>query len=569
MGVGCTREEERLAAAAGKLSGGAEPVFQANEDVQSAGVLLALPSLLANGLLNLGEAGFGWTKHGYYRMQSIFLLLAFMALLRIKSIEGLRFYDPGEMGKLLGLDRAPEVRTLRQKIELLTRTGDPKAWNAGLAKNWMGSEPHLAGALYVDGHVRLYYGKQTKLPKRFVSRQRLCLQGMTDYWVNDALGQPFFVVYKEVNAGLLQALRSEIIPQALKIVPQPDEEALAADPDLHRFELIFDREGYSPEFFQQMWENRIACTTYRKYQYELWPQEEFEDHEVQFPDGEIVSMRLAEKKEVRLGIKKVKVREIRRLLPSGHQTAIVTTKGKGSLTHIAGHMFARWAQENFFKYMMEHFGIDRLAGYKTEPVDETIRVKNPVYRSLENRIRSKAAQLTRFKSKFAALILEGDINTHTIQRFMLQNACLKDQIDQVEQELALLKQTKKKTPKQLAFKDLPQSAQFKTLASSKKYFIDTIKMVAYRAETAMANLLKPHLDKPDMARRLVRQILSTDADLLPDPQQGILTVRLHNLANPLHHRYALKLCEFLNQTETLFPGTDLRLRYDLVSNQIP
>ncbi|MCP5015664.1 MAG: hypothetical protein GY938_10375 [Ketobacter sp.] len=349
-------------------------MFKAGEDVQSAGVLFALPALLSNGLLDFGRAGFKWSKHGYYQMHSIFLLLAFMALLRIRSMEGLRYCDAGEMGKVLGLDRAPEVRTLRQKIDHLSNTGDPKAWNGELAKNGMKDAPDLAGELYIDGHVRLYHGKQTKLPKRFVSRQKLCLRGMTDYWVNDALGQPFFVVSKEANVGLIKTLKSEIIPQLLEIVPQIEEESLAADSDLHRFELIFDREGYSMELFEEMWEKRIACTTYRKFKYADWPEEAFQEYEVKLPNGESVKMRLAEKRDVPLTTKKIKVREVRRLLPSGHQVSIVTMKKKDLLTDIASHMFARWSQENFFKYMMEHYGIDRLIAYELEPVDETVSI---------------------------------------------------------------------------------------------------------------------------------------------------------------------------------------------------
>jgi prepilin-type processing-associated H-X9-DG protein len=126
----------------------------------------------------------------------ILLVLAFMALGRIKRPEHLRQTPPGELGKVIGLDRVPEVRTLREKITLLAKRGDPAAWMRELAKNWMENDPEEAGYLYLDGHVRVYHGDQAKLPRRYVSRERLCLRGTTDYWVNDALGRPFFVVSK-------------------------------------------------------------------------------------------------------------------------------------------------------------------------------------------------------------------------------------------------------------------------------------------------------------------------------------------------------------------------------------
>ena len=54
------------------------------------------------------------------------MLMAFMALARLKSVESLRYCAPGEWGKLLGLDQVPEVRTLRNKIRLLSNEDQPE-----------------------------------------------------------------------------------------------------------------------------------------------------------------------------------------------------------------------------------------------------------------------------------------------------------------------------------------------------------------------------------------------------------------------------------------------------------
>src|SRR5271157_5371851 len=107
---------------------------------------------------------------------------------------------------------------------------------------------------------------EANVPERYVSRQRLCLRGTTDYWVNDALGQPFFAVERPIDHGLLEALRSDIVPRLLKDVPgQPTAAELKADRYRARFVILFDREGYSPEFFKEMWQtHRIACITYHK-----------------------------------------------------------------------------------------------------------------------------------------------------------------------------------------------------------------------------------------------------------------------------------------------------------------
>ncbi len=490
-----------------------------------------------------------------------------MALLRIKSLEGVRYCDPGELGRLVGLDRIPEVKTLRQKIFHLSENGTPEKWSKTLAKYWMEENSDLAGTLYVDGHVRVYHGKQTKLPKQYVSREKLCLRGVTDYWINDALGQPFFVVSKTVNQGILQVLRETIVPQLLEDVPfQPPEKALEDNAMLFRFGIVFDREGYSPDFFKEMWKQRIVCYTYRKYVRQEWLEDEFETKEVVFPNGEVSEMKLAER-GVYYQKQKIWFREIRKLTDTGHQTALITTDYLNDLSQISGKMFSRWSQENFFKYMMQHYGIDRLIDYRVENLDDTIKLINPVYRELDSRIRSTNGKLARLRAKYGALILNDEIEEKKIQEYMQKKSDLKDSTQYLEQELYTLKAERKKTDKHISFSDLPEAEKFKALKRNGKQFLDTVKMIAYRSETAMANILKDHMNKKDEARTLVQQILKTDADIEPDESRGILKITLHNMANPRSNSYVEKLCETINSSETIFPGTNLRMVYNSVSNQ--
>ena len=200
MGTGCTHVMQRVAASVGIL----EEVpthFEKSCDVPNAGVLCALPALLTNGLLQHTSQYFSLPK-GYYSLVQIFLLLAFMALSRVINVAQLRFDSPGEWGNILGLDRIPEVKTLRQKIKHLSETGQVSEWGGDLSRQWMESDPESAGTLYVDGNVRVYNGSKTKLPRRYVARQKLCLRGMTDYWVNDQQSRPFFVISTAFTSGL-------------------------------------------------------------------------------------------------------------------------------------------------------------------------------------------------------------------------------------------------------------------------------------------------------------------------------------------------------------------------------
>ena len=113
-----------------------------------------------------------------------------------------------------------------------------------------------------------------------------------------------------------------------------------------------------------MWrEHRIGCITYHKHPGDPWPEEWFVEHEVAMPRGETVNMRLCERESLVGSSKKVWMREVRKLTASGHQTSIISTARDLDLTQLSGRMFSRWCQENFFRYMMRHFDIDRIVEY--------------------------------------------------------------------------------------------------------------------------------------------------------------------------------------------------------------
>lgn len=567
MGIACTRPCERVMAALGLLPGGATTQFQPCRDVSYGGVLCALPALAENGLFS--HLGTLPTLSGYYMKLHVILLLAYMALCRIKAVERLQYETPGELGKLMGLDRIPEVRCLRKKLSQLSQDEAPQQWAAVLSQDWMKQNVELAGTLYVDGHVRLYHGHKTKLPRRYVTRQRLCLRGTTDYWVNDALGQPFFSVERPVDHGLLEALRSDVVPRLLQEVPgQPTAEQLQADPYLSRFVIIFDREGYSPAFFREMWQqHRIACITYHKYPKEDWPESWFREAQVTMPGGEIVTMKLAEMGSWIGGRHDgLWVREVRKLTTSGHQTSLVSTAYALLDLQTAGRLFSRWCQENFFRYMMEQFAIDALSEYRTEAIPGTNRpVVNPTWRELDRQSRSLKSKLTQRQARFAALTLHPQAEQSEIEKWERQKADLREQIEQLENELTVLKDKIGSTPKHLAWDNLAEDQKFERLAPSRKRLTDTVKLVAYRAETALAMIVREELSHTDEARCLIRDLFRSDADIHPDEAAGVLEVRLHTLANPRSNRATQHLLDHLNAAESTYPGTRLRLTYTMAA----
>jgi hypothetical protein len=253
------------------------------------------------------------------------------------------------------------------------------------------------------------------------------------------------------------------------------------------------------------------------------------------------------------------VRELRKRTERGHQASILCTDYRAEAAPLAAAMFARWSQENFFKYAREHYSLDRLADYRTEVISEPLRVVNPDYRHLDGQVRSVTGTLSRRLANFACMTLDEPIEPEHVEPFVRRKAALQEDIEALQGELDTLKAKRKQTPHHITVDELPEEARFLQLSTQSKQLIDTIKMIAYRAETAMANSLREYLERPDEARRLLAALYTTEADLLPDREAGILTVRLHHSANAATDRVVEKLCDELNATDTVFPRTNLRL----------
>jgi len=526
------------------------------------------------------------------------MTLSFSILLRIKSIEKISDEPPGELGKLIGLDRIPEIKTLREKIALLSENNQAERWMKELSKQWMEMYSELAGVLYIDGHQNVYYGKTNKLPRHYISRLRLAMRATADYWVCDKFGQPFFSINKSINSCIIEVIKESIIPSLEKDVPnQPDEVALSSDPFLHKFMIVYDREGYSPDFIIDMWEKRIACCTYNKYAKDIWPESEFQEYEMENQYGEKTKVMLAERgillegketedllepqtiiqiEETPEGIsakrktkrtkkkRQIWVREIRKLRDDGNQTSIITSNFKLSLVLIGIYMFARWCQENFFKQMIHYFGLDMIISYFLTDISDDEMMVNPAYRKIEKLINALNAKLKHRESKFGALHYEKEINETDYSIYQNKKMQLQEEISIYRRQLEELKDERKNIPKKIRYGDLPNEEKFKGVHNQRKQLIDTLKLIAVRSEIALASIIKKHMSKPKEARALMEQFYKSNADIEVDKHNKILKIKIHH--QPTKHEDIIlsELCQYLNETETIYPGTELKMEYSLL-----
>ena len=545
-GVATRRKEERALAATGLLME-ARPQFEFAESVARAGVLVALPALLGQGLLDVGEAVYGSLKNGYYGLSSMLLTFAMMALLRIKSIEGLTGHAPGEFGLVLGLDRAPEMKTARRKLAELAGHEKAFSFSRAFTERWAEEDPGVLGYLYIDGHVRPYHGRKHKLPETLVQRRRLCMPATTDYWVNDANAEPLMFVTAPANDGLLEMMGKKILPEIRKLV--------GGD---RRVTLIFDREGWSPKTFKRWEQDGFDVLTYRKGRYTDWDQCDFREVPVEVC-GQKVSYLLAERM-VTLS-NDFSMREVRRLCDDGHQVPVVTTRHDLALESVALRMFSRWQQENFFRYMRHEFALDHLPTTAVEQADPERAVASPARKEKKRELNRVKAELAKAERAYGQKANDNrDDNHRTDWRVIIALADLEAEIKRRRSDCGRLETEIRALPACVPVRGTMDGHPVVRLEQERKIITDVIKMVAYRAETQLANLVAPLLaSRSDEARKFIRQVFELPADLIPNLMNRTLSVRLHSMSTPRENSALATLCNVLNELEVCFPGTELRL----------
>jgi hypothetical protein len=566
LGMAASRVEERFLSSLG-LCVSAPVEFESCQTVPFGGVMLLLPFLMECGLMSYRNH-YSQRQKGFYNFDNLLIIIAFIYLCRIKSFEQIKLHSPGELGKLVGYDRIPEVRTIRRMVRQITTQKCADKWVAELSGHWIAQDqPEL---YYIDGHVQVYHGYLAHLGKKHVSRQRLCLPGMMEFWVNACDGSPYFYVTADVNEKMIEMLTDEIVPELLKLHPVSDDhkKRMEEDKDEPLFTIVFDREAYCPEFFDMLWKKyRIAVITYRKNVTEQWDENLFKTNTVP-TTLEDEQMKLHEQTFC-TSDGKYSMREVRELCDDGHQTSIVTTNKKLSVTKVASCMFARWSQENFFRYMRQDYAFDKIIQYSIDELDKAMMVVNPEYNKVDYKIKKEREKLGRRKSKFYELAQKNPLeeeNQKENKKWLKEKLKVTEDIHRIEEEIASLIKQREETPYKISIGQMSESNRYNKLDSESKMVQPIIKIICYRAETALAGLLSPHYKRSeDEIRMLVKSIINTPIDMEVDIEHAELRITLYPLANQRSNEAVSKICQTINQTNTTYPGTNLRLSYKIAT----
>jgi hypothetical protein len=400
------------------------------------------------------------------------------------------------------------------------------------------------GFLYVDGHVRAYHGQRAISSSAYVARRHLAMPASTDYWINDRTGDPLLVITGEVDAALTKAL-----PRLLREVRDVVGE--------RRITIVFDRGGWSPKLFATMIKDGFDVLTYRKGRCRHINERRFVRRRAEL-DGRSVDYLLYDQ-PVRFLKGKLRLRQITRLCDNGHQTQVITSRWDLRDIEVAYRMFERWRQENFFKYMREEFLLDALVDYQIEPEDPTRTIRNPERRALDKEIRAARADLARLEREYGAAAADNaEQHRPTMRGFKAAHGRLGKQLRAARARVAQLSEQRHDVPKRVEVRDLNERTLVK-LATERKHLTDIIKMVAYQAESDLLALLRPHYARVEQeGRTLLHELFAAAGDIRVCDSE--LRITLAPLSSPHRTHAAKALCEMLDHTATIFPGSRLRMR---------
>jgi len=558
------RTVERVAARFGDLTEAPVLITQGAQ-LPLAGLMLALPALEMTGLLSVAARTFPPMSKGFYGLRATLLMGVFMALLRAPRADGATRLRPADLGRVLGLDRAPEVKTLRRKLSELAGHGRGAQLQAALGAHHAAARPEAVAFLYLDGHVRVYTGTR-QLPKTHIARMRIAGPATEETWVGDTEGDPVLVITAAPSQSLAAEL-ARLLPNLRKVID--------AAGTGRRATVVFDRGGYSPAVFTEILSAGFDLLTYFKGSWTRSAVDAFTTVDYTSPDGIAHSYELAERpiqlpapgqgaspgKEATT-VSSLTLRLIIRRSPDGHQTPILTNRTDLTAAKIAYRMAARWRQENYFKYAREHFALDALDSYADGPDDLDRPVPNPAKARARDQIGQARADLSAANADLAhaldAAVVKAGRPGNGGKAVVDPTPALA--LSATQHELAAATKASRDTPSHLPLGQVRPGSRL--LETERKLLTHAIRMSAYNTESALARLLRPHYARgEDEGRALLREAFTLPGDLhiIGDT----LHVRLDPASAPRRSRALAALCAELTATATNYPGTDLTLAYSI------
>ena len=557
------RSGERVLAAFGLIPYAA-PVFTGCGRAPLAGLLLALPALVATGLIECAHQAYPDFPNGFYSLDTMLCEGVFRALLGQARAEGSTRIDPVALGRVLGVDRAPEVKTIRRKIKALAEAGKAGQWITAMAAGHLAARPEQAAVFYVDGHVRAYQGTR-RIAKTHVPRLKFPAPATVETWVTDAAGDPLLVVMAEPAASLASELR-RLIPQLRAMVG-----------DDRRVLVGFDRGGWSPTLFADLHAAGFDTLTWRKGPTPDIAENLFAECSHTDEYGRTHTWELADT-DVELAItdgsRAGEVFTMRQISlhdrPRARQMHILTTRRDLSPGEVRYRMGSRWRQENHYRYARMHFDLDSHDTYQAGDDDADRMVPNPAKKTAHAQVDKARRTLHSAQHTAKAELLAAHSpkpgTTVVLTNTMINT--INTDVHTAEKTLDAALAAHAAIPARLPLSQVNPGQQ--VLDTETKLIHHAIRIAAYNTAQTLARAIATdtgYRRAADEAHTLIRTALAGSGDIIPDPTGNTLHIRLDPLAAPRHTAAIAELCQALNDTNTIYPGTNLTLRYSIKSHQ--
>jgi hypothetical protein len=517
--------------------------LERGHDSAYAGGLLFSPMLERYHFLEKTKDVINIETHEGYSLEQFCLTLFYFDLFDFRSVENFKTVYPEEFGILIGRGVSPGIRSLRRFMHRVRELKKADALIEEFGKEYLRSGLTQWGVMYIDSHFLPYYGMRV-ITMGWHGVQDKALKGSYQFLGIDETFNPLLFLVRSSSDDLL-----EIIPEMIEKARRLARDVGIPADDLT---IVFDREGYSAEFFRKLnaMQPKVKFITWAKYM-DRWvgdyKEEQFDqrvtvDYEIQ--DSEEIKYLETKKEMNKYGTIRALVIESGR---KRQRAAIYTNDDKSDGGRIIQLICRRWGQETLNKTFKWDHKMDYFPGYVADELEEQPLVENPRLKELKREKARVVSKLNELRIKFAQKTLSETTDEANWKELKEKNKDLCMDMASLEAQITLLELEIGKFPKEVRFDEAHQGKELVEFDYEKKRFLDCIKVFTYMMEKKMCSILSAYYDDPKDIYSILAMIVRRGGHL--KLEGGKLRVRLRRFYNPVVDYAARHLCEDLNQMQ--------------------
>jgi transposase len=472
----------------------------------------------------------------------------FTAALGIPSIESLKLVNASEFGILLGVNRAPDKETIRERLVGYATQRQSGSMIDGFAKTLLERDFIDRGVFFIDGHFLPYYGLSL-IAKGYHTVRRTAMRGNELYAVTDQQGRVLFFITESNEIDF----RPIIDRCAQKLI----------DYGVSRPILVFDRGGYGIHFFSQLDEKADFIT---------WAKHLGDKALSNFDDSFFTVCLLHNGKKYRAGATTRTVSEsIQTAKKQGRDKAssmklrlvvlenMETKKRVGIYTNneskpvhcIAQYMLSRWGDsENVFKKMMSRFNLNYHPGYDIKELENQPLIENPAIPPIKKAIRSLKKDVSELERDM--LVIEAKQHKRRDKRLDVKRSKIEKELAEKREDIIAFEQKLSELPEKLSIIETLKGKAMNRCDLEKKRLYDLAQFMAYNSRERLAEVFRNCYDDSRDILQVLDMICDRDGYVKLSGQT--LIVVLDWIENRKHREAAIRFCRLLNQKEIKMEG---------------